>query len=729
MNFKLQGLRKLVSLAVCSFFVSITHSQVTLSVFVKDSAEKSLLPGVTVLNVESGISRATNKQGVAIFKVAAASIQHFNLSSVNLQSKAVEIAPGQADTSIIILLAEQEHALDEVIVSSSRTNSRMEDLPTKVEVLGAEEVAEENGIKPGNIASLLGDIAGIQIQQTSAATGNADLRIQGVPGKYTQLLRDGMPLFGGYGGSFSILQIPPLDLQQIELIKGASSTLYGGGAIAGMVNLISKKPVKGSPSQTFTINRSTLKENNLNSFFSGRNNKMGYTIFAGGNLQEAVDVNKDGFSDVPSVKSFFIHPRLFLYHSAKASTIIGYTINYENRKGGDMSAIDKNDLHSFFIQNKSLRNTLDAIYENKLSANEVLTLKGSSSLLNRNISTNVFGMKANQLSWYSEAAYAKKTERITLVTGLNLNGETFTKSQPDSSTLTNYSNYTIGAFAQADYKIANLTLQPGVRADYVQYHLYKKVLLLPRISLMYKFDSHFTSRIGGGFGYKIPTPFSAEVDERSYHLLLPTNTNKPERSNGLNADINYKTKAGGWNVTINQGFFLTRIRHPLVLVNNAAPLNSFYVNETSPIVSRGAESYVQLKKDELELYLGYTFTDARRKYDAANKRLPLTARHKLSSVIAYEFSEHFRAGIESSFTGNQYLDNGQSTPSYLFMALMFRYNVGKISFVLNGENLLDYRQSRKELVVYPPYNNPSFPEIWAPLDGRVINLSMTIKLR
>jgi iron complex outermembrane receptor protein/outer membrane receptor for ferrienterochelin and colicins len=114
----------------------------------------------------------------------------------------------------------------------------------------------------------LGDVAGIQIQQTSATTGNAEMRVQGLPGEYTQILKDGMPLFGGYSGSFSILQIPPLDLKQIEIVKGASSTLYGGGAIAGMVNLISKRPKEGEFEKTILLNHSTLKENNINLYLS-----------------------------------------------------------------------------------------------------------------------------------------------------------------------------------------------------------------------------------------------------------------------------------------------------------------------------------------------------------------------------------------------------------------------------------------------------------------------------
>ena len=727
------SLRKYLILIYLTFSISVTFSQINISLIVKDAEKKNLLTGVTITNVESNIVKASDKEGKCTFVVNGNSTQHFNFSSVNYASNSLEITIGQRDSIVVMLLQPSDHALEEVIVSSSRTNSRLEDLPTKVEVLGSEEVTEESGIKPGNIASLLGDIAGIQIQQTSAATGNADLRIQGVPGKYTQLLRDGLPLFGGYGGSFSILQIPPLDLQQIELVKGASSTLYGGGAIAGMVNLISKKPMLSGPVQTLLINRSTLKENNLNAYFSGRNKKAGYTMFAGTNIQSAVDVNKDGFSDLPDVKSLFIHPRLFLYHNTNSSTIIGYTANYEDRKGGDMKVLgsQKDDLHRFFIQNKSLRNTVDVIHENKFGTTENLTFKASTSILNRDIVTDVFGMKATQASWYSEAAYAKKKEYLTFVCGLNWNGEKFTKKQPDSSLLINYTNNTIGAFAQADFKTGKLAIQPGMRTDWVQFDSYKKIMILPRLSLMYKANSRVTMRLGGGLGYKIPTPFSAEVDERNYHYLAPISSvsNQPERSYGANTDINYKTKIDGWDVTLNQGFFLTNISRPQLLINVPATQNYFYINAEKPVVSRGAESYIQLRKDELEFYLGYTYTNALRKDDVANKNLPLTARHKLSSVIAYEFSKHFRLGVESSFTGSQYLDDGRQTPSYLFLAAMIRYNIGMIGFVLNAENILDYRQSKKEAIVFAPFTNPLFPEIWSPLDGRVINLSITLKLR
>jgi len=636
--------------------------------------------------------------------------------------------------------AEKGELEEVIIVSSSRTNSRIEDLPTKVEVLGSEEVKEENGIKPGNIASLLGDIAGIQIQQTSAATGNADMRIQGLQGKYTQILRDGMPLFGGYAGSFSILQIPPLDLQQIELVKGASSTLYGGGAIAGMLNLISKKPKLGKPEKSLTLNYSNLNEANANTFFAGRNKQMGYTLYAGTTQQKEMDVDKDGFSDVPSVKNVFVHPRFFLYGKDNSTLTLGYTFNYENRNGGDMSVLKgiKNTTHQYFDQNKTTRNTADAVWEKKFEDGGMLTVKGNYSIMDRDIATNTFGMGGKQSSWYSELAYAKKMDAHTLVMGVNFNGEAFTKKTPDSSFLPNTAFNTIGAFIQDDWKMNNaFTLQSGLRID--QNNDYG-TFVLPRLSLMYKVNPKVTMRIGGGEGYKTPSLFSSEVDERDIPNILGFGQNiKSEKSIGANYDVNYKTKLDDWELTLNQTFFYNKIDNPityqsvpiyyLTQYGITAPVHPFYIfaNESKALESKGMESYVQAIKGPMELYAGYVYTDAKRNYNSVNPNLPLIAKHKFATVLAYEFSSAFRAGIEASYTGKQYLDNGSSTTPYTLAAIMLRYNIGKASFVLNCENLFDERQNKNGSIVSPPFTNPSFPEIWAPIDGRVINLSMHLK--
>jgi iron complex outermembrane receptor protein/outer membrane receptor for ferrienterochelin and colicins len=632
----------------------------------------------------------------------------------------------------IELKEDNQHLEDVVIVSSSRTNSRIEDLPTKVEVLGAAEMHEENQIKPGNIASILGDIAGVQIQQTTATSGSADLRIQGLQGKYTQILRDGMPLFGGFSGSFGILQIPPLDLQQIELIKGASSTLYGGGAIAGMVNLVSKKPKLGTPERSITLNTSTLKENNITSFFSARNKKIGYTFYAGGTLQKQVDVDKDGYSDVPNTKSIFIHPRIFLYGKNNSSLVIGYTYNNEIRDGGDMITLEgKTGVnHQFFIKNRSNRNSLDIVWEKKNNDNSFFTAKAAVNFFERKVNTNLFAISAHQTLWYSEFAYSKKLKNHNYVAGINFNGDVFKNQTPSSSTLPNESTNTLGLFAQDDWKFADkFTAQIGLRYDYNSSY---KGFLLPRLSMMYKANKHFTIRLGGGLGYKTPALINSDLDERQYPYILGySNDIKPEKSSGLNFDVNYKTKAGEWDVTFNQTFFYTQISTPIHL--SQSPSSSFptifytYQNYSKPLQTLGFETFLSAKHDELELYLGYVYTNAKRKYNDVNSNLPLVAKNKIATVVSYEFAKHFRAGIETAYNGKQYLDDGTVKPDYVFGAAMLRYSVSKLSIVLNCENIFDFRQNKNESVVLPPNNNPYFKEIWAPLDGRVINLSVMLK--
>src|SRR4026208_1393577 len=292
------------------------QAQNTFSCIIKDSQSQERLQNVSIVLKGTSTGVASDSSGKATLRNIPDGKQFFVFTSVGYTEFSLEVNfPLPVADSVFTILLEPAPTEEEqvIVVASSRTESRIEDLPTKVEVLGAEEVNEEVGIKPGNIASLLGDVAGIQIQQMSAATGNVEMRVQGLPGKYTQILKDGMPLFGGFSGSFSILQIPPLDLKQIEIIKGASSTLYGGGAIAGMVNLISKRSKEGVFEKTILLNQSTLKETNANFYSSGRKDKLGYTFFTGTNYQQKVDVNKDGFSDVPHVKSLFIHPNIFIY--------------------------------------------------------------------------------------------------------------------------------------------------------------------------------------------------------------------------------------------------------------------------------------------------------------------------------------------------------------------------------------------------------------------------------
>src|SRR5260221_2272299 len=323
-------MKRFIGLIFSLLYLNSYSQEVTFTVH--DAMANEALGNVTVRNKLTNIIGSTKKDGTYTILKQQSGIVEFAFSSIGYRDTSLTITfPYNGPDSLVVFMQRLTKALDEVIVSSTRTNSRIADLPMKVEVIGQEDLREEIGIKPGNMSSLLSDLSVIHVQNTSSITGNTILRLQGLDGRYTQLLRDGLPVYEGLNSNFGVLSIPPLDLKQIEIIKGSVSTLYGGGAIAGLINFISKTPKK-EPELTVLFNRSTLKENNANLFYSKRWNKTGLTFFAGTTIQKASDVNKDGFSDIPDIKQLNLHPRLFFYPNNNKTFTIGNSCTIENRK-------------------------------------------------------------------------------------------------------------------------------------------------------------------------------------------------------------------------------------------------------------------------------------------------------------------------------------------------------------------------------------------------------------
>jgi outer membrane receptor for ferrienterochelin and colicin len=439
-----------------------------------------------------------------------------------------------------------------------------------------------------------------------------------------------------------------------------------------------------------------------------------------------VDVNKDGFSDVGRLEAVYLHPTIYYYLNENNTLSLGLNSALEERRGGDMEVLGRNPVNTgrFFIQSESYRNTGNLVWENKLSHSAKFILKGTVSSYRRNILTNVFGMEGRQLSWFSEATFIKKMARHNIVAGANLTGDRFRKQIPDSMPVRNYSHYTTGVFIQDSWLIhPKFIIETGLRTDL---HSDYGTFILPRISLLFKPSPVITTRLGGGLGYKIPGAFESEIDERDYKKIQPLSNLEAERSYGANWDINFKKELGEVELTINQSVFLTHITKPIALHGTATTLT--YFNADLPVITKGIETWVMVSYEGLEAYAGYTLVDAMKEYDLLQPHVELSARNKFASVISYEFSEKFRACLEATFIGRQWLEDGRRSPSYPILAGMVQYNLGRLSFVLNCENWFDYRQTKRESIVIPPSSNPSFKQLWAPIDGRIINLSVKLKL-
>jgi outer membrane receptor for ferrienterochelin and colicins len=726
------------------FCCSLTsRAQQSLKIKVIDAASSESLPGssVTLENTPNG--GTANADGLVELLNLPAGVNNLKVSFIGYKDTLVSITiPHEA--VFIVKLEAAEEELEEIIVSSTRTNKRIEDLPLKVEVLGLEEMDEESALVPGNIASILGDLAVITIQRTNPINGNDAIRMQGLDPQYTLLAKDGLPLYGGFSGSLGVLSIPPLDLKQVEIIKGSVSTLYGGGAITGMINFISKEP-SAKPQRTLLFNASTLKEKNINTFFSGKlGQKAGYTLFAGANVKSPVDVNKDGFSEIPEHQNYIFHPRFFFTFNEKTKLNVGLTSTVDNRKTGDMAAVkdEPTPQHPYLRKENSFRNVVDIQYTHDFTKTHAFTFKTALSTFQRGLAYPYrnypsFRLNAIQYSSYSEASDRVVLGKNTLVTGINLITESFRKISGDAVPLNNYDYITTGIFAQNDWQVTEkFMVEAGVRFDY---HNINGAFFLPRVALFYKASNALSVRLASGAGYKAPNILSL-TDPTPYTFNNGASVTA-EHSRGVNADINYNTI--WWDeleVSLNQAFYFADVKNPLRVVTDTLAQRAYLENQNYKVTTLGTDTYVQMVYKNFELYLGYNHTEALQKYSPTHVFMPFNPKDKFSTTFAYAIEGKWRAGIEGSYSANQYAYGSQyyfnskaqyvtyRVPNFWFLAAMIERKLGFGSIILNVENLTDSRQAKFENLYSGSITSPTFKPIWGPLDGRVFNLSVKVNL-
>lgn len=727
-------MQKIIALLLATTMVYSAGAQNSFTAIIKDSKTLQPLTGATAVlnNTENGISADSNAVVVLVNIPNGKQTISFSFTGYETVTRPFVFPLTGKDPVIILLsVAAEEEELDEVIVQSTRTSRTIGNTPTRVETIDGEELDEKNNMRPANVSMLLHESTGLQVQQTSATSGNASIRVQGLDGRYTQLLKDGYPNFGNFASGLSILEIPPLDLKQVEVIKGPASTLYGGGAIAGVINFISKTPnEKGE--YDLMYNQSIIGQTNIGGYAAKRKGRFGYTFLGLVNYQKAYDVDKDDFSELPKSNNFTINPRLFFYPDSSITIMLGNSFTKGTNTGGDMEVIKgkANAGHVYFEKNKTVRNTTTLEFDKRFKNRNSFKIKQSVSIFDRHINIPGYEFSGISTNSFTDLSLLFYKEKHTMIGGVNV---VFDKFRQEITAVHNTHSFTIGAYFQDTWDInEKVKIESGIRVDNVNYknNNYKKnqTFALPRISALFKFSEKISSRIGGGLGYKIPTIFTEQTETMQYRNVLPLNNVQAEKSIGGTADINYKT-----NITphllfsINQMFFYTGINKPLVLTADILG-NYAFSNASKSITSSGFETNLKfIYKEDLKLFVGYTFTNAKANYLTGNRFLSLLPKNKLNLTMMYEKEDNFKLGLEGYLTGNQFLYNGIKTPSFWEFGFMAQKTFGKLSVYVNFENFTDQRQSKYKTVVNPPHANPSFDDIWNHTEGFVINGGIKIK--
>jgi len=714
------------------FGMASVLAQNTLDLKVKDSYNGEPLIGVTAVLVSLNKGAISDEIGRIHMEDIPNGTFQLKLSYVgyatverNLTFPLDETVQGQ-----IFSLMPQTEEMEEVTLVSTRSSRTIEDIPTRVEVIAGEELSEKGNMKPGDIRMLLNESTGIRTQQTSATSYNSSIRIQGLDGKYTQLLRDGFPLYSGFASGLSLMQIAPLDLKQVEVIKGSSSTLYGGGAIAGLVNLISKTPVD-EPELSFMANGTSALGLDLSGFYSQKSDKVGATVFASYNLGTPYDPADIGLTAIPDFDRFTLNPKLYLYPGEDTELLLGINAIWEDRLGGNMDYVKGEVVADpYFESNETKRVSTQLGFKHAFNDRNRFEVKNSFSFYDRTIQIPDFTFSGYQRSSFSELNFSTSSETdVEWVFGANLWTEYFNDTREDQTGALDQSYQIFGLFAQNVWPIdETLSLETGLRADF---HSDYGAMVLPRLSVLYEPISALTFRLGGGMGYKTPTVFTEDAERLQFRNVLPINTDEAdlERSLGGNFDVNYKwIPLKGMTMSINTLLFYTKIDDPITLVPDD---NGFYGFQQygGYVDTRGAEVNLKIKYGDFKLFTGYTHANVKQHANGTVSDFPLVAKHRLNNVLMFEKEDNLWVGLEAYYYSPQQLGNGETGQPYWIVGLMSEKKLGEhVSVFLNFENFLDTRQTRFGSIYSGNMSDPQFLDIYAPVDGFVVNGGFKIRI-
>jgi outer membrane receptor for ferrienterochelin and colicins len=695
-----EHLKNLVLLTAVAFQQPVPSG--TLAVVVRDGAKP-----IAQVEVQAGGQIAlTNERGEVTFTLPAGVIEmRFHRVGFSDRTQRATVVSEQT-TRIDVELEAQSVLEEEIIVTATRANTRIEDEPLRVEIVDQEEVDEKAVMTPGNVAMLLNETSGLRVQVTSPSLGAANVRVQGLRGRYTQVLSDGLPLYG-QTGSIGILQIPPLDLGRVEVIKGVASALYGSSALGGVINLVSRGPTERR--RELLLNATSRKGSDTVFWLAEPGNQeshWGYTLLGGAHFQGRSDIDRDGWSDLPEYQRGVLRPRIFWDDGSGNSLFMTLGAMVEDRAGGSDSFTDALRTRRFdggavgrFVLGKRL-----------------LSVRGSAMSGQHRREFGTVVERDRQQMFFSEAAISGTSGAHTWTAGSAFQVERYGNHDVPRF---DYNFTTPALFAQDEYSPATfITLSASGRLDFNNRY---GAFFSPRVSALVRLPHAITARVSTGTGVFAPTPFTEETEATGLSRIQALNNVRAERARSASADLGWKSK----HLELNGTLFGSVIRNPVVLRGLEI------VNMDGPTRTLGTEFLARIRQGRFNIVATHTYVHSTEidKISGLREAVPLTPKYTAGFDAMWEDPERGRIGFEVYYTGRQRLEDNlyraESLPYWVFGLLVER-RIGPFRVFLNAEDIGDVRQTRHDPLVLPQElpDGRRTVEAWGPLEGRVLNVGL-----
>ncbi|MEA3431064.1 MAG: TonB-dependent receptor [candidate division WOR-3 bacterium] len=547
-----------------------------------------------------------------------------------------------------------------IVVTATRTNKYLADVPIRVDVIPAKEIERANNQTAADAVAWL---TAVSVEGSGYSRGV--VRLQGLPGKYTLIMVDGQRVKGGHSDNTDLSQIPVDMIERIEILKGPCSALYGSDALGGVINIITK-PALSRLSGSGSISYGTYNTQIYRLSHGLKANNIGY-------IATGTRSKTDGLEEWNEYTTNNIFTKVSY---GKDNKIVGSTNYYwEDRILLDM-------------KEKKFNSNIKGNW--RLHRFSTIKIRGYWSRYNRSLVSQGDTSTSEEIGFRTEIQYDRQVFRNHLVT---IGGDySYNKSTSD---IVDGNEAIKSLFAQDqmewfDMFSAILGLRVDAHNDWgTQYN--------PKLNLMYKPFGRLKFRASIGRGFKAPT--LSQLHMFWYHRFgggfwIKGNSNlNPEKSTGYQVGVEVGPFVSGW---CNLSLFWNDVRDMITVEEigtyEGKPLLS-YIN-AERVNTKGAE--FELRTNFLKYFttsLGYTYTIARDM--DTEKELTYTPRHKLIGGLSFHSDQiGLTLDLRGEYAGRRYIDSDNTNILDGYYLLHSKLNATvfehlKLSFAIN--NILNFQ--------------------------------------
>lgn len=384
-------------------------------------------------------------------------------------TKKIIVESGKSIT-VVIRMNESLLELDQMVVTGTMRQTYVKESPVKVNVVKAEQL--QQGKTSSNIMDLISSVNGLSTQLNCGVCGTNAIRINGVEGPNTAVLIDGMPLMGALASVYGLNGISPSIIDQVEVIKGPQSTLYGTQALGGVVNIITKNPAI-TPTFTADAYAKSTEEGNVNIAYSPRFGQ--FEGFISGNIlrqENFFDENGDNFNDLVKQSRVSLFGKgTLLGKNMEQRLNIAMKYYSENRTGG-LEAFSDDLRGSDQIYGESIyTNRFEFMTEYRPAGlNEQLRLSGAVTYHDQDSYYGTDWYDAQQGIVFGQATWDQAIgSNFQLLTGTTIRYENYNDNTPATSDAPD-KRWIPGLFSQGELKAGDFTFLAGLRIDHHSEH-------------------------------------------------------------------------------------------------------------------------------------------------------------------------------------------------------------------------------------------------------------------